>query len=1551
MATPTFVTSAEFHDDVPGATATKAWTLLSGTNRIVLFIILYTEFTPANVVNDRLVNNWTGGDPGIIGKFDNHTNTAFFRYNGIDCHHLTGGYLDNASDGFAFEILYMDESMLPADGTHDITLNHNSSPNLRTIYVYEAENCYQALPLYSYHPGLGQLVTDSLDVKMQAMANDCLYAAVTGVMGSGSDAANLTDEQAGSVVRESQQVSSNTDYSLMLSESLLTAGIKTLNYTSDGGTDFWFHMGIHLYPDDITESSLRRITLLGDVAWEKDISFTPNPWTLIHNLLAGNDRCVVAQIYVDDTVVQNFLTPTYDGAAPSASSIKRGSLVSDVYIQQFIWLEDDLPGSTGNHTLSVDLPNGPTSNGVLACYCLQNVDQDVGIESEYGGQDTGSSLVGNIVSNTTQYQNRLFLHVLGIGDNVGAMTVHAYARTIFADAEADTNEAYYNWMLTRNCDPADNETSWNHTTFNNENFSTSVIALVPVQNTVFIGATSIALNAIGDLSILKFSGTTSVVTNATLAGLKRTRSIAGVTSISLGSTLTLRKLRNAAGASSIIMNAAGAAGIGEFNLFLGLVDGEAVENGGITQVVLAIDSDTIPTGTYPAGEGIDGAIIGLPQVSKVTDEALFGVVGLTTVRLRIANADGKLNSRDLIGTNARLWFAKGAAVTEVVGTVSAFKRGAISDLTIQELELSRLQDDLPKVEINTTDFPTATDVGVLIPIIFGRAVQVRCLYVRTDNVLNTFDFIIAHNAGLAGNLFNDVFSVYRNNIRLDEITGTSGTDFLFGGKRVVTLDAGDRRPSGWYNNWWITEVSDSTVHIVESYDGDANEVTLTTSDSWTNNSNYILREWRFYQGGGGDPVPGFASLRFLKRLGKDGSFDNIYADVNGLQTEVNFVRAIESLLINTTWGLGLSIDQTSFDNAAALASVTVLKSEGAIVTRTRALDIIKELLSFQDCRLTKIDGAIAIDVDQVKTVDATFGANDTGGLNNILDAQGVQEDFGDTDTNIKTIIIEYRKNYKESNTFIQKQTRAANMHGIEKTIQFNLLYDNGSADRIAYYKSQRAISFANKLPFTAGFDAETIDKYNLLTIELPHLNINKDYEVIGIRKTLGKAAAINTMLYRPTTYVYISGVLNADESFDIPPNFDDTPADPVSNVVISSDIQINPNTGKETVYFTITYDPPEENFVEAAVKYKLSIDTRFTDGTKDSGTLRFPVSVAGADYDFGIFAIGVNPNPEFWSYPITESATSAFTGVNPNNVTSASATSTIKTNNDTGQPWAELKVTWTDPTQNFDKALVEYKLSTDSNSEYERIGIEQSGQTFRTLLTGVSINIRIISLNSNPNFKSSGVVISHTLVSDNVAPPTPNTPTSRVQNFVFEFEAPFYTKPPDFKRFEAEISTSSGSLIETISPSDEIIQHVVTTSGLTRKARFRAVDFSENKSSYSNYSLTRTSAEIDEDDRIDVFVTGTVVGNNNVTIPAGFTSIDAGFGSIAFISHGKIPIANYDSSVVITSGSNFSYNVATQWVTISATTLQVSTRITFVRVSGASSIPISFTRTSFFQYW
>lgn len=644
---------------------------------------------------------------------------------------------------------------------------------------------------------------------------------------------------------------------------------------------------------------------------------------------------------------------------------------------------------------------------------------------------------------------------------------------------------------------------------------------------------------------------------------------------------------------------------------------------GTTKYLLEVSTSAL-SGAITATQ-YDRRMLSLPVVEDSTSNLIFGIEGLKSATIEIDNADGQLNNFSFDNLNVRLWHLKDSATKLLEGQVRQWSKGFSYTIFVSDLEVTALQADLPKRIIDSDTYPNATDLGREIPIIFGQQARIPLLYVNADEVSSEYDFIIGEGVGLNSNNFNNVTAVYRNDSALIDIEGTidSATS------TTVVLETADKQADSFYKFFWIEITSGAAlgeIKDVTAYDGSSNTVTVSSTWATTPSASdtYRLREWRFYDGSQSSPYQGLAFIRFKKRLGSGNSFDAIYADVDGLQDEVNVVRAIQSVLTNSTWGLGLTVNTASFNTAAALSDITSLDCEGAVVSRTQASIVLEELLSFRDMILSKGENGIEISVDQTKSSSATFGINDTKGLNNIVSPSTFAVEYLDHDETTKNVIVNYRRNIKNGE-YMHSISRSSNSVGVDTTFDFNFIFTHDTADRITDYKRKRLQGFREQIVMQSGQDASTLSKRDLVTIEVPSLSINNDYEILGIRRLGEELYDISLMKYINSYTYEASGDLPDNENLDQITDFDNTPPTPVTNLNSATSVEVA-DDGTIISLINLTWDEPEENYSGSKILYKLSseADTEYRTVTTGAFDKYEFVATAGQSYGFRVVAQNIN---------------------------------------------------------------------------------------------------------------------------------------------------------------------------------------------------------------------------------------------------------------------------------------------------------------------------------------
>jgi len=413
--------------------------------------------------------------------------------------------------------------------------------------------------------------------------------------------------------------------------------------------------------------------------------------------------------------------------------------------------------------------------------------------------------------------------------------------------------------------------------------------------------------------------------------------------------------------------------VGDFSFRWSIDNLEARTDYGFPTVYVDIDKDTLPKGVFPEGEFYDRRLLQMPRIAETELDTRFGISGFQRVTFTVDNSDRLITGIDLQDSFVRMYFVdeNGSVYKEFNGKVVDWTLSHQVTINAEDIDAIALTQDLPKRTLNNlieaekiadAGFAAnvvADDLGKPIPIIFGRAVKVPLLYVKADGGQREYDYIIGEGAGLNSKFFQEVFTVYRDSAAvstevgaLDNIEGT----MVSATSTTIVLENNDRRPDSWYKYWWVEMLTGNAageITDVTAYDSTNNRCTVSTWGTTPTSGTYRLREWRFFDGSQVSPYAGYAFIRFKKRMGERGRTEPLYADVNGLEDEVNVVNAINSLLTNSDWGFGLTVNETSFSNAADLLEIKDMKCEGVLLNTTSSSDLLRELLGFRDMVLAK----------------------------------------------------------------------------------------------------------------------------------------------------------------------------------------------------------------------------------------------------------------------------------------------------------------------------------------------------------------------------------------------------------------------------------------------------------------------------------------------------------------------------------------------------------------------------------------------------------------------
>src|SRR5574337_911437 len=298
--------------------------------------------------------------------------------------------------------------------------------------------------------------------------------------------------------------------------------------------------------------------------------------------------------------------------------------------------------------------------------------------------------------------------------------------------------------------------------------------------------------------------------------------------------------------------------------------------------------------------------------------------------------------------------------------------------------------------------------------------------------------------------------------------------------------------------------------------------------------------------------------------------DRLTADVTGLAADRNFARAIRSILSNATWGLGQSVDATTFDQAeAALTAVGGLYCDGWLLDQHPAKDSLDELASVRGMRFWQTSaGAWAIAIDKAATsYAATFGYADDLGYRNLVDPPAIT--MRNLSEEVTTLDVEYRYD-PMSRTYLQTSAaRTVSTFGQPKRVSMNFVRDTTTADKIADYLSKKLKSPLS-ISTRAGHEADVLALADRVVLIAPPYGLYGGYEVRKLTQAL-VTTGLELVPYSDDCYTYTAGTLPTDETPANGPDLSRTAPAAPSGLTVASTGTEQSSDGATSAYVNLSW--------------------------------------------------------------------------------------------------------------------------------------------------------------------------------------------------------------------------------------------------------------------------------------------------------------------------------------------------------------------------------------------
>lgn len=638
----------------------------------------------------------------------------------------------------------------------------------------------------------------------------------------------------------------------------------------------------------------------------------------------------------------------------------------------------------------------------------------------------------------------------------------------------------------------------------------------------------------------------------------------------------------------------------------------------------------------------EGAI---PSVSQSVPEFFAGVELPESSQFVLSNLDNEITTLKNAGGFKR---GKKVIISKGYGSINQGQvsldpnetyveyRGVIDSSPIGEqgiinmlpADIDVFDKEFPFEKVTTDLFSDAIDLDDDVPWIVGTAKQVPLsLILAQESPSELYEYLVGR-----GTLTVD--EIYREGRALGEIAGTATATTT----NSVTLAAGDQEADDYYNKKVI--IMDGSSRLITNYVGSTNVATVAPGGAWTAGA-YTIREY-FTTTEVIDTVT-YTKIQFYRRQ-RDTSEslyqrDSMSADVTGLTTERNPARFIETLLeLFPDVALNSAGFTTAADDIDAVGNLFV---DGALVTRRRVFDILNQVCHIGRLRLRLNDsGELYPVMDGTEgTIRGIYNYDDNIVSIGAADQQPLSQLW-------KTLELRYRLLFDEDDYRLTTAKHDVNaIEGrIDQGLDYDLVFDKTTADKLCDYLAKRKNSFDESISVTLNHEARGLELGQLINLNLNVPLKSGTYQIIS-KSLLAQGYEFTVIPYDAAVFTYVAGTLPTDPVTDSQADFRFTPAEAVDNLSVTTSAL--PKDFKSTA--KLTWDNPTTNFTEVVVQYKKNADSLYTTaGVVSGGGDSIEIVIdAGTSYDYKVLSFNQFRDPLLLGVATLDNQTSAGTAATP----------------------------------------------------------------------------------------------------------------------------------------------------------------------------------------------------------------------------------------------------------------------------------------------------------------
>ena len=235
------------------------------------------------------------------------------------------------------------------------------------------------------------------------------------------------------------------------------------------------------------------------------------------------------------------------------------------------------------------------------------------------------------------------------------------------------------------------------------------------------------------------------------------------------------------------------------------------------------------------------------------------------------------------------------------------------------------------------------------------------------------------------------------------------------------------------------------------------------------------------------------------------------------------------------------------------------------------------------------------------------------------------------------IAVRYRPDLRENETS-QEVVESPGGVGANGELDLFFVYEMETADRVAYHEGQRELSLRRQVEFEVDPRDVSDEIFPGMKVKIPAGlagSENTDWIVSGVRRRAETSLFIAARQYRQGLFSYPADrlLLAAEDTYDPPVDFSETPPEPLRNFRAVTETRMDGDN--ELFECTVSFTPPKENYSTAEIWFALGADEPYLRTEEDPanpGKARFDLPLELQSYR--VVGYSVSENGRLRGYPV-----------------------------------------------------------------------------------------------------------------------------------------------------------------------------------------------------------------------------------------------------------------------------------------------------------------------------